>query len=132
MGYLRRQKCTYLWSEGHSSWLVNQKVVALSILFYVGFGNVVVQRRRQHVVSVAKERREAMFRTKRLCTEGFTNDMDVAINGDMMIEEESSIPQLFQQSSMSFAAATTPLQVVRSEILNVSRLRRRMKYAADV
>lgn len=54
-------------------------------------GNAAVQRRRQHAVSVAKERREAMFRTKRLCTEGFTNDMDVAINGDMMIEEESSL-----------------------------------------
>nr|XP_043612656.1 importin subunit alpha-9-like [Erigeron canadensis] len=54
-------------------------------------GNGAVQRRRQHAVSVAKQRREAMFQTKRLCREGVRVDMDVVSNGDMMIEEEPLI-----------------------------------------
>ncbi|XP_071709844.1 importin subunit alpha-9-like isoform X2 [Rutidosis leptorrhynchoides] len=55
-------------------------------------GNVAAQRRRQHAVSVAKERREATFRTKRRCNEIVNIDMDdVATNGDMMIEEEPSV-----------------------------------------
>lgn len=70
--------------------LTNRKWFQL-YLFETAVGNAAVQRRRQHAVSVAKERREAMFRTKRLCTEVVSNDMDVAIHGDMMIEEEPSI-----------------------------------------
>ncbi|GKD54134.1 importin subunit alpha-9-like protein, partial [Tanacetum coccineum] len=54
-------------------------------------GNAAVQRRRQHAVSVAKERREATFRTKRLCREGVSIDMDVVSDGGMVIEEEPSV-----------------------------------------
>lgn len=54
-------------------------------------GNAAVQRRRQHAVSLAKERREAVFRTKRLCREGASIDIDAATDGEMMIDEESSL-----------------------------------------
>ncbi|GJY45398.1 importin subunit alpha-9 [Tanacetum coccineum] len=53
--------------------------------------NAAKQRRRQHVVSVVKERREATFRTKRLCRDGVSVDMDVASYGGMLIEEEPSV-----------------------------------------
>ncbi|PWA39589.1 importin subunit alpha [Artemisia annua] len=54
-------------------------------------GNAAVQRRRQHAVSVAKERREATFRAKRLRREGVSLDMDVESDGAMVIEEEPSV-----------------------------------------
>ncbi|KAI3687918.1 hypothetical protein L1987_81621 [Smallanthus sonchifolius] len=54
-------------------------------------GNAAVQRRRQHAVSVAKERREAMFRTKRLCMEGISMNLDAATDGEMMVAEEPPV-----------------------------------------
>ncbi|GJS46964.1 importin subunit alpha-9-like protein [Tanacetum coccineum] len=53
--------------------------------------NAAKQKRRQHAVSVVKERREATFRTKRLCRDGVSVDMDVASYGGMLIEEEPSV-----------------------------------------
>ncbi|KAD4384399.1 hypothetical protein E3N88_24567 [Mikania micrantha] len=67
-----------------SSW------VDFDLLFKV-FGNAAVQRRRQHVLSVAKERREAMFRTKRLCMEGNSISFYAATDGEMMIDEEPPV-----------------------------------------
>lgn len=58
------------------------------VLYIVG--SAAVQRRRQLAVSVAKERREAMFRTKRLCREGVSIDTDVTAS-EMIVEEEPSI-----------------------------------------
>ncbi|GMP85178.1 hypothetical protein CsSME_00038438 [Camellia sinensis var. sinensis] len=49
-------------------------------------GNVAANRRRQLAVTVGKERREALMRTKRLCRVG-VNDVD----SDMMIDEEQSV-----------------------------------------
>lgn len=55
-------------------------------------GNVAVQRRRQQAVTVQKERREALVRTKRLCRVGVNvDDADVPVDGEMMIDEEQSI-----------------------------------------
>ncbi|KAF8397648.1 hypothetical protein HHK36_016568 [Tetracentron sinense] len=54
------------------------------------FGNVAAHRRRQHAVTVGKERREALVRTKRLCREGISDDSDVSLGKDMMIDEEQS------------------------------------------
>ncbi|KAK9079295.1 hypothetical protein SSX86_000966 [Deinandra increscens subsp. villosa] len=54
-------------------------------------GNAAVQRRRQHAVSVAKERREAMFRTKRLCMEGISISSDAATDNEMMVDEEPMV-----------------------------------------
>ncbi|XP_017242716.1 importin subunit alpha-9 isoform X1 [Daucus carota subsp. sativus] len=54
-------------------------------------GHVAAQRRKQHAVSIGKERREALVRTKRLCRVGVSGDSDVPIESDMMIEEDQSI-----------------------------------------
>ncbi|GKC69044.1 importin subunit alpha-9, partial [Tanacetum coccineum] len=54
-------------------------------------GNTAAQKRRQNAVSVGKERREALFRTKRLCRVGVSSEIDVPDDSDMMIEEEQSI-----------------------------------------
>nr|KAJ0226265.1 hypothetical protein LSAT_V11C100022010 [Lactuca sativa] len=55
-------------------------------------GNTAAQKRKQNAVSVGKERREALFRTKRLCRAGVSTDTDVPIDdNEMMIEEEQSI-----------------------------------------
>ncbi|KAI3512101.1 hypothetical protein L1887_19295 [Cichorium endivia] len=55
-------------------------------------GNTAAQKRKQNAVSVGKERREALFRTKRLCRAGVSTDTDIPIDdNDMMIEEEQSI-----------------------------------------
>ncbi|XP_027070467.2 importin subunit alpha-9 [Coffea arabica] len=61
-------------------------------------GNVAAQRRRQHAITVAKERREAVVRTKRLCRVGVGGGGDDQLTydddgdgGDMMIDAEQSI-----------------------------------------
>lgn len=55
-------------------------------------GNVAAQRRRQHAVTVAKERRESLVRAKRLCISGVSGEDDVpAVDGDMVIDEENPI-----------------------------------------
>ncbi|KAF5737560.1 hypothetical protein HS088_TW13G00445 [Tripterygium wilfordii] len=54
-------------------------------------GNVAGHRRRQHAVTVGKERRESLVRAKRLCRDGTSSDVDVPFDNDMIIEEEQSI-----------------------------------------
>ncbi|XP_077214477.1 importin subunit alpha-9 [Tasmannia lanceolata] len=51
-------------------------------------GNIAAQRRRQNAVTVGKERREALVRTKRLCRDGLANDSEVSLERDMIIDEE--------------------------------------------
>ncbi|KAI3831130.1 hypothetical protein MKX03_017768 [Papaver bracteatum] len=56
-------------------------------------GNIAANRRRQQAVTVSKERREALVRTKRLCRDGIVNDDDIDNLGDdkyMMIDEEQT------------------------------------------
>ncbi|KAL3646742.1 Importin subunit alpha-9 [Castilleja foliolosa] len=56
-------------------------------------GSVAVQRRRDHAVTVGKERREALMRTKRLCRVGVNSDAnpDVTADDNMMTDEEQSV-----------------------------------------
>ncbi|XP_051113850.1 importin subunit alpha-9 [Andrographis paniculata] len=55
-------------------------------------GSVAVQRRREIAVSVGKERREALMRSKRLCRQGVSNeDADSAIDETMETDEEQSV-----------------------------------------
>ncbi|KAJ8533977.1 hypothetical protein K7X08_007301 [Anisodus acutangulus] len=56
-------------------------------------GNAAAQRRRQHAVTVGKERREALMRTKRLCRVGVSGNSDDASldDGDMMVENDQSV-----------------------------------------
>lgn len=57
---------------------------------FISVGSVAVQRRRDHAISVRKERREAVMRTKRLCRVGVSSDdTDVSVDdGDMVMDEE--------------------------------------------
>lgn len=54
-------------------------------------GNVAANRRRQHAVTVGKERKESLMRAKRLCRVGISGDGDVSLDNEMMIDEEQSI-----------------------------------------
>ncbi|CAL5351074.1 unnamed protein product [Camellia sinensis] len=54
-------------------------------------GNVAANRRRQLAVTVGKERREALMRTKRLCRVGVNDDDVIPVDSDMMIDEEQSV-----------------------------------------
>lgn len=55
-------------------------------------GDVAAQKRRQLANTVAKERRETLVRTKRLCRVGVNGEGDVPIaEGDMLIDEEQSV-----------------------------------------
>lgn len=47
-----------------------------------------MQRRRDHAVTVRKERREALMRTKRLCRVGVSSD---EADDDMAMDEEQSV-----------------------------------------
>lgn len=62
-------------------------------------GNVAAHRRRQNAVTIGKERREALVRTKRLCRVGVSGDSIVPLDSDMMIDEEQSI--LESQTSLA-------------------------------
>ncbi|KAK7393572.1 hypothetical protein VNO78_22130 [Psophocarpus tetragonolobus] len=55
-------------------------------------GNAAASRRRQHAVTVGKERRESLMRAKRLCRVGIAaDDAQASIDSDMLIDEEQSI-----------------------------------------
>ncbi|XP_058110195.1 importin subunit alpha-9 isoform X2 [Magnolia sinica] len=53
-------------------------------------GDVAAHRRRQHAVTVGKERRDALVRTKRLCRDGIVKNNDVSLDRDMIIDEEQA------------------------------------------
>ncbi|CAM8959716.1 unnamed protein product [Rhodiola kirilowii] len=54
-------------------------------------GNVASNRRRQHAVSIGKEKRDALVRAKRLCRAGISTESDAPNDSDMMIDEHQSI-----------------------------------------
>lgn len=55
-------------------------------------GQAAAQRRRQNAVSVGKERREALVRTKRLCRAGISSGQEnVETDTDMMLDEEQAV-----------------------------------------
>ncbi|KAF3567266.1 hypothetical protein DY000_02019901, partial [Brassica cretica] len=58
-------------------------------------GDVAGQRRRQQAVTVAKERRESLFRAKRLCrVDSYgDDDDDPHVENEMMIDEEQPVPE---------------------------------------
>jgi predicted glycosyltransferase len=69
-------------------------------LFFFSVGNTAGTRRRQHAVTVGKERRESLVRAKRLCRVGVSDvEVDADVEGDMMIDEEQSI--LESQTSLA-------------------------------
>ncbi|KAL4573533.1 hypothetical protein LXL04_020343 [Taraxacum kok-saghyz] len=81
-------------NEISSSSKIDQKLCfkITSLTTAISVGSTAAQKRKQNAVSVGKERREALFRTKQLCRAGVSTDTDIPIDdNDMMIEEEQSI-----------------------------------------
>lgn len=70
----------------------------LNVVFIL-VGNVAASRRRQHAITVGKERRESLVRAKRLCRVGISDDGEVPLDSEMMIDEEQSI--LESQTSLA-------------------------------
>ncbi|KAG0481192.1 hypothetical protein HPP92_012050 [Vanilla planifolia] len=52
--------------------------------------NIATQRRRKHAVSLGKERREALIRTKRMCREGLSSYIETSLEAEVFIDEEKS------------------------------------------
>ncbi|KAK9291014.1 hypothetical protein L1049_009197 [Liquidambar formosana] len=73
-------------------------------------GNVAAHRRRQHAVTIGKERREAVVRTKRLCRVGISEDSDVSIDNDMVLDEEQSILEAQTSSAVKELKASVAYQ----------------------
>lgn len=65
----------------------------------ISVGNVAGDRRRQHAITVGKERRESLVRAKRLCRVGVSSDGEVPLDSDMMVEDEHS--DLESQTSLA-------------------------------
>lgn len=53
--------------------------------------NIAGQRRRQLAVAVGKEKREALIRTKRLCREAHSDDVEISPEGEMNIDQEQTV-----------------------------------------
>lgn len=96
-------------------------------------GNVAAQRRRQHAVTVAKERRESLVRAKRLCISGVSGEDDVpAVDGDMVIDEENPILEAQTSSAveeLKLAMAYQGKGVMQKRVDALRELRRLLSRA---
>ncbi|XP_021865138.1 importin subunit alpha-9 isoform X2 [Spinacia oleracea] len=87
-------------------------------------GNSASQRRRQSAVAVAKERREALVRTKRLCRVGITGDDDGGEpDTEMILDEEQSILEAQTSSAVEVLKAAIAYQGKGAQMKRVSALR---------
>lgn len=88
-------------------------------------GNLASQRRRQNAIAVAKERREALVRTKRLCRVGVVGDDDDGGERDveMMLDEEQSILEAQTSSAVEELKAAIAYQGKGAQMKRVSALR---------
>lgn len=67
---------------------------------FISVGSAAVQRRRDHAVTVRKEIREAIMRTKRLCRVGVSSDdADVSVEDDIGMDEE---PLVLEDQTVKF------------------------------
>lgn len=79
----------------------------------ISVGNLASQRRRQNAVAVAKERRDMLVRTKRLCRVGVGGDDDDSEpDNDMMLDEEQSILDAQTSSAVDELKASVAYQYV--------------------
>lgn len=53
--------------------------------------NIATQRRRKHAISLGKERREVLIRTKRMCREGPADYNGTSVEVDMVVDDEKAI-----------------------------------------
>ncbi|KAK6943765.1 Armadillo [Dillenia turbinata] len=90
-------------------------------------GSVAANRRRQQAVTIAKERREALVRTKRLCRVGTSGDGNGDGDGDMMIDEERSILEAQTSSAVEELKSAVAYQgkgVMQKRVNALRELRR--------
>ncbi|KAM7468164.1 hypothetical protein LguiB_015726 [Lonicera macranthoides] len=90
-------------------------------------GNVAAHRRKQHAITVSKERRETLMRTKRLCRVGVNGDSDAPLDSDMMIDEEQSILEVQTSSAveeLKLAVAYQGKGVLQKRVAALRELRR--------
>lgn len=97
-------------------------------VFYLEqIGNVAAQRRKQHAVSVGKERRESLVRAKRLCRVGVSDDDAILLDSDMVIDEEQSVLEnqtLSAVESLKIAIAYQGKGTVQKRVGALRELRR--------
>ncbi|XP_059427766.1 importin subunit alpha-9 [Corylus avellana] len=86
-------------------------------------GNAASNRRRQHAVTVGKERRESLVRAKRLCRAGISDESDVSLDNDMMIDEEQSILEAQTSSAVEELKSAVAYQGKGAMQKRVSALR---------
>ncbi|XP_058212865.1 importin subunit alpha-9 isoform X1 [Rhododendron vialii] len=90
-------------------------------------GNVAANRRRQHAVTVGKERREALVRTKRLCRVGVSGDDIAPPDSDMMIDVEESVLEVQTSSAveeLKFAISFQGKGAMSKKVTALRQLRR--------
>ncbi|KAL4560762.1 hypothetical protein LXL04_032916 [Taraxacum kok-saghyz] len=117
-------------NEISSSSKIDQKLCfkITSLTTAISVGSTAAQKRKQNTVSVGKERREALFRTKRLCRAGVSTDTDIPIDdNDMMIEEEQSILESQTTSAVQELNLAITFQgkgAVQKKVNSLRKLRR--------
>lgn len=90
-------------------------------------GNVAAHRRRQHAVTVGKERRESLVRAKRLCRVGTSGEVETPVESGMMIEVEQSILEAQTSSAVEELKAAVAYQgkgAVQKRVAALRELRR--------
>ncbi|EXC16258.1 Importin subunit alpha-2 [Morus notabilis] len=94
-------------------------------------GNVAAHRRRQHAVTVGKERRESLVRAKRLCRVGTSGEGDgegeAPLESGMIIEEEQSILEAQTSSAVEELKAAVSNQgkgALQKRVATLRELRR--------
>ncbi|KAL9239284.1 hypothetical protein vseg_013622 [Gypsophila vaccaria] len=86
-------------------------------------GNLASQRRRQNAISVAKERREALMRTKRLCRVGIGGDDGSELHNDMMFDEDQSLLEAQTTSAVEALKAAVAYQGKGAQQKRINALR---------
>ncbi|KAL4189220.1 hypothetical protein AMTRI_Chr08g164380 [Amborella trichopoda] len=83
-------------------------------------GKVAAQRRRQHAVTIGKERREAILRTKRLCRDGVVGDNEDQVDAGMILDEEGAA--LDAQTNETVGELKSALRIQRISLCSKEEL----------
>ncbi|KAK9756289.1 hypothetical protein RND81_01G087200 [Saponaria officinalis] len=86
-------------------------------------GNLASQRRRQNAIIIAKERREALMRTKRLCRIGIGGDDSSELDNDMMLDEDQSLLDAQTTSAVEALKAAVAYQGKGAQQKRINALR---------
>ena len=83
-------------------------------------GNVAAHRRRQHAVTVGKERRESLVRAKRLCRVGTSGQDDTPLDSGMIIDENQSILEVQTSSAVEGLKSAVAYQYVTPGLYEIT------------